>query len=138
MVVPVMVFPSLPLVRCPFLFIGPTLLISVVTRTAKEQKRIEEDIEKTEESLQEALAKLSRLRKQRDVLRSRTADLFARGMRQLDEEDGVRSQEEAVLEEQQAIGDVQSLAHVDLIDWSAIGIEPSAFGDIGEQAVGSS
>jgi hypothetical protein len=99
-----------------------------VTRTAKEQKRVEEEIEKSEELVHEVMAKLCRLRKQREHLRRKTSELFSRGMRELDEEDGVRSQEEAILEEQQTVGDLQSLAHVDVIDWTAIFGEPDPFG----------
>jgi hypothetical protein len=100
----------------------------LVTRTAKEQKRVEEEIEKSEELVHEVMAKLCRLRKQREHLRRKTSELFSRGMRELDEEDGVRSQEEAILEEQQTVGDLQSLAHVDVIDWTAIFGEPDPFG----------
>lgn len=63
---------------------------------------------------------MSRLRQQRDQLRSRGADLFDRGMRDLDEVDGVRSQEQALLDEQQAIGDAQSLGATGVLDWSTI------------------
>lgn len=114
------------------------LLTSAVNRTSKEQERIEKEIEKSEEILQEALARLSRLRRQRDSLKSRSAELFERGMRQLDEEDGVRSQEEAILEEQQAIGAAQSVSHLDLIDWSSVLDGPSLFGDTAEPIGGSS
>jgi hypothetical protein len=38
----------------------------------------------------------------------------------LDEEDGVRSQEEAILAEQQAVGRAQELGAFGLIDWSSM------------------
>lgn len=112
---------------CWFLVLAFLLTVSV-NRASKEQKKIEKQIEESEEVLQEALARLSRLRRQRDVLRKKTSELFARGMRELDEEDGVRSQEEAILQEQQAVGEAQSTAHLDVLDWTSILGEPDLFG----------
>lgn len=99
---------------------------------------MEAEIEKSEELVHEAMAKLCRLRKQRDHLRRKTSELFARGMRELDEEDGIRSQEEAILEEQQSIGDIQSFADVDVIDWTSILGEPDLFGGTVATTGGSS
>ena len=48
-------------------------------------------MEKSDKELQELLARRARLQRQRDLLRKRTSELVARGMRDLDEEDGVRS-----------------------------------------------
>lgn len=86
---------------------------------------MEDDIEKAEDELQKVLARLSRLRKHRRLLASRGDELFVRGMRELDEEDGVRTQEEAILEEQQAVGDAQSMGAFGVIDWTAVGLDDS-------------
>lgn len=87
-------------------------------RTDSEVKKLDSEIESAEEKLQEALARLQRLRRQREVARKKKDELFIRGMRELDEEDGIRSQEEAILAEQQAIGDAQSLGAPGLVDWT--------------------
>jgi hypothetical protein len=94
------------------------------------QRQVELDIEKAEEVLTETLARLARLRRQKRVLRERGTELFSRGVREVDEVDGVRSQEEAILAEQQAIGDAQASGAVDMLDWSSIlgsDLDPSLF-----------
>jgi hypothetical protein len=94
--------------------------LPVVDQNAEAQKRVEADIEKTEEAVAEMLSRLARLRKQRKLLQGKTSELLARGLRDLDEEDGVRSQEEAILAEQQAVGGLHSLGALDIIDWTAM------------------
>ena len=61
-------------------------------------------------------------------------------MRDLDEEDGVRSQEQALLEEQQLIGTAQSLGATGVLDWSAIlsGSTSFDFGGTGGEVAESS
>lgn len=95
------------------------VLISLVTSNFSEQKKVDADIEATEASLQEALSKLARLRSQRAALRARADNLIARGIQQLDEDDGVRSDAQ-VVEEQQAVGVIQSLGGTGVLDWDAI------------------
>lgn len=94
-----------------------------VDRNNRSQEKVEVAIEKAEGELQEVLARLSRLRKQRQLLKSRGSDLFARGMRELDEEDGIRSQEEAILAEQQSVGEAQLAGAIDVVDWSSLGLD---------------
>lgn len=43
-----------------------------------------------------------------------------RGIRELDDVDGVHSQEDAVIAEQQAVGEAQLAGAVDMINWSSI------------------
>ncbi len=92
------------------------------------QGKLKEERESAEKAFEVAFAKLQRLRKQERLLETRSSELFQRGMRELDEEDGVRTQEEALLEEQQAVGDVQSLGAFGVIDWTASGFD---FNDLG-------
>lgn len=91
------------------------------------------DIEKAEEELQETLARLARLRKQRRLLRERSSQLVSRGMRELDEEDGVRPQEESLVAEQHAVGDLQASGAFGVIDWSALCLD-----ELGPVAAGGS
>jgi hypothetical protein len=95
----------------------------VVVRQKKVVASTESELESSEASLQEALAKVLRLRRQRDTAKARLEELVDRGIRELDEVDGVRSQEQAILNEQQAVGDAQSLGAFGLIDWSAIPLD---------------
>jgi len=88
------------------------------------QRKVDSDIEEAETNLTETLARLVRLRKQKKLLKERGSDLFVRGIRELDEVDGVRTQEEAILDEQQAIGEAQAAGAVDMLDWSSI-LDPS-------------
>lgn len=94
---------------------------------------MENELASSELALQEALAKVSRLRRQRQVAREKSQRLFRRGVRDLDEQDGIRTQEEAILEEQQAVGTAQSLGAVGIIDWTSIlpdFSDPSFFPDV--------
>jgi hypothetical protein len=97
-----------------------TFVASALTRTAAAQKKVESDIEKAELELETTLARLARLRRQRKILSDKTSELFSRGMRELDEEDGIRSQEQAILDEQHAVGEAQSFGAMGLLDWSSI------------------
>lgn len=90
-----------------------------------EQKRLDEDIEKAEERLNEILSRLARLRRQRRVARERGSELFRRGMREVDDEDGVRSQEEAIIAEQHAVGEAQLAGAFGAIDWDFLGFDGS-------------
>lgn len=111
---------SLAFVSGPACSVVPFVLISVVTKNMEAQRKIDLDIEKAESALTETLARLVRLRKQKKVLKERGSDLFVRGIRDLDDIDGVRSQESAILEEQQAVGEAQAAGAVDMLDWSSI------------------
>ena len=62
-------------------------------------------------------------------------------MRDLDEEDGIRTQEEAILEEQRSVGEAQLAGAVDVVDWAAIlgePLDPALFGGTAVEAAGSS
>jgi type II secretory pathway component PulJ len=111
----------LPFVGCVFLLAGSLANVFVaVSRNLTAQQKLEADIEQAEGVLAETLARLARLRTQRRTLRERSSALFSRGMRDVDEADGVRSQEDALLAEQQAVGEAQLSGAVDMIDWSVI------------------
>lgn len=104
-----------------------------------EKKKTDAEIEKAEEDLQEILSRLARLRAQRRVLHEKSSSLISRGLRQLREEDGVESQEEALLlAEQQAVGDAQAAGALGVIDWTAIGLEGFGGSSIDGGGVGSS
>jgi hypothetical protein len=103
-----------------FLFFWFLLISRVVKRSVAEERRLENELASSELALQEALAKVSRLRRQRQVAREKSQRLFHRRVRDLDEQDSIRTQEEAILEEQQAVGTAQSLSAVGIIDWTSI------------------
>ena len=94
---------------------------SSLSRNVAAQEKISKDIEEAELKLAEALARLTRLRKQRQLLNAKSSEMAARLDRELNEEDGIQTQEEAILAEQSAIGEAQSLG-AELIDWSALGM----------------
>ena len=94
-----------------------------MARNNSAEAQVAADIERAEEALLEAMARLARLRKQRRLLKERGDSLVSRGVRDLDEADGVRSQEDAILAEQQAVGSAQALGAFGVIDWSAMDLE---------------
>jgi len=115
--------------------------VSPVARTVKAEQRADADLASAEAELLETLARVDRLRKQRNALRAKRKELFARGMRDLDEEDGIRTQEEAILEEQRSVGEAQLAGAVDVVDWAAIlgdQLDPALFGGTVVEAAGSS
>ncbi|CAI6091476.1 unnamed protein product [Clonostachys chloroleuca] len=114
-------------------------VVSQLKRSVAEERRLENELASSELALQEALAKVSRLRRQRQVARVKSQRLFRRGVRDLDEQDGIRTQEEAILEEQQAVGTAQSLGAVGIIDWTSIlpdFSDPAFFPDVAGGTVG--
>jgi hypothetical protein len=112
--------------------------LSLVSRSLSQGQRIDADLSKAEADLQEALSRVSRLRQQREFLRKQSAELFARGMRDLDEEDGIATQEESILAEQQAVGEAQSLGAFGMVDWSAIDLSGFDVGEIAAEGAGPS
>lgn len=126
-----------------FFYFFVCFLPSIVTKSVREGKRIDTEIEKTESDLNEILGRLARLRRQRASLKDRSSDLLRRGMRELDVEDGVRSQEQAILDEQQTVADAQLTGAFRIVDWSAMMSDADLFGDLlvdgtGVSGVGSS
>ncbi len=87
----------------------------------KERRKVDEAIGQTEADLNEILGRLSRLRRQRAALTERSAELFRRGMRGLEEEERQDSERLAV-ETQSAVGDAQLAGAVGILDWDAIGV----------------
>ena len=108
-----------------------------MTRSLEEQKRLKSQIAEKEDKLQELFASLSRLRKLQRAEEERGAELFSRGMMELDKEDGIIS-DEALLEEQQVIGDLHGLGAVDVLDWSMIFDSVAGSGDSAGVVAGNS
>ena len=104
----------------PAFFLGASFLIPfIVQRSLNEQRRLDSEIEKSENVLRDTLARLERLRTQRRKVRDNNSSLLRRGFIEVDEEDNIRSQEESLLlSEQQAVGEAQNLGAMDIIDWS--------------------
>lgn len=70
-----------------------------------------------QQELEESLARLSRLRTQRRSLISKGTELTRRNLESMDDLD-----EPEASVESEAVVDVQSLVHSDLIDWSSLGL----------------
>ncbi|KAH8168712.1 hypothetical protein LIA77_11976 [Sarocladium implicatum] len=96
-------------------------ITSSLSRNIAAQDKISQNIKDAELRLAKALARLARLRKQRQLLNTKSSELAARLNRELNKEDSIQSQEKAIVAEQSAIGEAQSLG-AKLINWSALGI----------------
>lgn len=129
------------------------LLISVVTRVLSEARRLDAEELAAEELLQarhaafaeaqksfvlrqqeleESLARLSRVRKQRRSLISKGNEMV-----RLNQE-ALEGLDEVVAETSETISDVQSLVHTDLIDWSRVDLssldfDPSLLSDVAHE-----
>ncbi len=77
----------------------------------REQRKNAEEERKAEEALEEAMARLARVRKQKRLLKERGDALFRRGMESL---------RDAEQQESEAAVNVQSLGALDVIDWGAV------------------
>ena len=108
-----------------------------MNRFIAEKRRIEREEKATEEALlvlqkqmeeqgrllAEKISRLSRLRKQKEVILSKGKDMVIRGLRDLDELERVER------EESEVVVDVQASGGADVIDWSAVFFdEGSGFG----------
>ncbi|CRK20288.1 hypothetical protein BN1723_017859 [Verticillium longisporum] len=113
----------------------------VLEKALAEQKKREAEIEDAEMELEvlqtklaTALGRLSRLRKMRKAAKIRGEELFARGIRQLDEEDGVLPLcgDNLSLEAQEAnvVQDLQEWGASGVVDWSSLGFGEE-FSDLG-------
>lgn len=98
----------------------------LVSRMVEEDERLEREEEKAEAellqkqaSLNEAISKLARLRRQRRLLKAKGGAA------------AVSAEREASSEEvAEAVVDVQSLVHSDVVDWSSLGLGEE-FADLG-------
>jgi hypothetical protein len=104
----------------------------LVAKLDQEKARLELEEERTQEVLQEAAARLARLRKQRKLLEKRGSDMLRRGLANLEEleEEERREEEEKVRAEQQRVASPSSPGFVfdgglssfpDLLDFGASG-----------------
>jgi hypothetical protein len=94
-----------------------------VVATLNEQRKTAQEIAETEEHLAQVLSRLNRLRKQHEKLRERSSGLFERGLEGLEEElepDDPRP----MSEEQQLVGQAQSLGAFGVVDWEFNGVVP--------------
>ncbi|KAJ3542073.1 hypothetical protein NM208_g4292 [Fusarium decemcellulare] len=79
-------------------------------------------------SLADAVSRLQRIRKIKKKVKERGADLFERGMQELDREDNVLPALES--HESWVVRDLQSLGVPNEVDWSGLGLG-DGFGDVG-------
>lgn len=106
--------------------------MSVVTRVIAEAKRLgakESELEEgflkkraalraAQDEFDEALDLLERARRQRQSLVTRGREMTRRGLESLEE---LEASEQT---EREAVIDIQSLVHADVIDWSSVGYDP--------------
>lgn len=90
----------------------------------REQKKIAKEEREAEEALEQAMARLARIRKQKRSLKDRGDKLFQRGILGLGDDER---------DESEAVSDVQSRGALDVLDWEAILGDPSSLpsGDTG-------
>ncbi|KAF4463893.1 hypothetical protein FALBO_9280 [Fusarium albosuccineum] len=79
-------------------------------------------------SLAEAVSRLQRIRKIKKKVKERGADLFERGMQELDQEDNILPALDS--HEDWVVRDLHSLGVPNEVDWSGLGLG-DGFGDVG-------
>ena len=88
-------------------------------RLEREEEKAEAELLQKQASLNEAISKLARLRRQRRLLKAKGGAA------------AVSAEREASSEEvAEAVVDVQSLVHSDVVDWSSLGLGEE-FADLG-------
>jgi hypothetical protein len=86
-------------------------------KVAKEAEEAEGAVLLLQEQMNQAFARLSRLREQKKFLHEKRMEMFRRGMQELDEEDGIEEQRNTQ-EEVEALGIVEASGGV--VDWSTV------------------
>ncbi|KAL6352288.1 hypothetical protein LRP88_00600 [Fusarium phalaenopsidis] len=97
---------------------------SFLAKNIRERKRLEGEEAEAEAALEEAMAKLARIRKQKRLLKARGDEAFERGLRALEESGELREESSAVVE-------AHSFGAIDLIDWNAVGLDEPVLGVVG-------
>ncbi|KJK83615.1 hypothetical protein H634G_00847 [Metarhizium anisopliae BRIP 53293] len=89
-------------------------IISESKRLDQEEERAEEQMLKAQAELNEALARLARLRRQKRQLVTKGQQMTRLGLQSLD------ALEEEERRESEAVIDAQSLGAIDVLDWNAV------------------
>lgn len=99
-----------------------TFVASLLSRLAAQQKKLEAEEPDADDALVTlqtqlsiALGRLACLRRMKQVIKEKHSEAFRRGMRELDEEDGVSLISH---EEQMVVSEMQSLGMPNDMDWS--------------------
>ena len=111
------------------------MLTELVLSNLSEQEKISKDIASAEETLAQALSRLTRLRSQQRSLRDRGAEVFRRGMDRLEAEEEPDSPQ-PMSAEQQLVGQAQSDGAVGVLDWESVGIVPYSSAVLDPNVVG--
>jgi hypothetical protein len=112
------------------------LTVFLVGRLIKEQKKLESEEEEASDdllalhekmaALQSELAlaagRLARIRKIRSKVKSKSSELFRRGMAELDKEDGIDLEPALDAHEEWVAKDLQFMGVSNDVDWSAFGL----------------
>jgi hypothetical protein len=120
--------PRLRIVRSFPDFLGFLCLFFLVPRLNREADRLEQAEETAEmqllraqQEVNEAIARLSRIRRQKRLLRERGVQAIVDGLSSVEADESSAPQVES-----QAVVDVQSMGALDVIDWDSV-FDPSSF-----------
>jgi hypothetical protein len=121
----------------------------LVDRILREQRRLEaeedsttddllqtqRDLDFLQKKLNERLARLSRLRRQKRMLISKGTKMVQENLANMDAVDeSDRVEAERLTAESQVVADVHAMGAVDVIDWSAVGLDFSGWVPSSEQS----
>ena len=102
----------LPRSFVPLTFVPVSRMVEEDERLEREEEKAEAELLQKQASLNEAISKLARLRRQRRLLKAKGGAAV------------VSAERDASAEEvSEAVADVQSLVHSDVVDWSSLGLE---------------
>jgi hypothetical protein len=99
-----------------------SLLMMIVMANMSARDKVDKEIMDAERQLSEALSRLSRLRRQREVLGTTGSELLNRGLDGLEEDES--NSPVPMSEEQSLVGQVKSLGAFGVVDWEAVGVVP--------------
>jgi hypothetical protein len=128
---------------CDGFLVGDSMgrVAAAIENVEVQEDRAEEDllvvqakVLQAQREVTEVLARLRRLRKQKQTLRSRHNELFSRGMQELDEQDALERELTGLEEltgpellslESEAVANARTVGAVDIVDWSSLGLVDS-------------
>ena len=91
-------------------------MVAELDRLQRDEEAAADAVEEAQRKASEAVARLSRIRKQRALLRTRGAEMVNRGLNSLDE------LEAADREESEAAVAAQEVGALGVVDWNAVGL----------------
>jgi hypothetical protein len=96
-------------------------VVSESQRLRQEERDTAADLARLQQEMATSLARLDRIRKQRESLVTRGAEMVNRGLQSLDELDAAERLES------EAVVSAQASGAMDVIDWNSVGLSDAAF-----------